>query len=212
MNLNVNSPVLNKQFRKNFIFGIIGDNGTGKSVTTREIVKRWKDKRPNGIVAGFDPSGVIEDYIDIPVTPDNWLDKALKLRNALLVLDETRLLHPSPQTDKRLSELLQRRRHWNVDIIYIVHNPGVILESLTYFTTHYYIFYTQSRKDKFKAKVPNYLMLQNASVLINKYVKMEGRGEYPYFPHLIIDTEQNKIKAVNISSDKLTKAIRIQQH
>ncbi len=185
-----------------FLFGIIGDNGTGKTVTAREIAIEWKSNRPGWDVVAFDPTdgfkGVANKFLDV----DNWCQQALSLRNSLLILDEFRILHPNDKVDANLRKLFAIRRFHNIDIIYIVHSPALVIEFLTYFTSKYFIYYTQITSGKFKRKIPNYASCQGGSTLINNYVSEFGKGEYNNgnhtFPYVVIDCEKDKIDAVNM--------------
>ena len=191
-----------------FLWGILGTNGTGKSVTAREVAKLWKQSRPHDDIMAFDPTDSFRGVANKFIYPhEDWYDKALGLRNALLILDEVRILHSSNIADRRLLELLSMRREYSIDIIYIVHNPKLVLEILTYYTTRYFIFYTQSRYGSFKDKMPNYAICHGASTFINKYVTRNGRGDYPNFPYMVVDNEKESINGINIDTNKIDDAI-----
>lgn len=185
--------------RDQFLMGIIGHNGTGKSVTAAKIAKWWKNNN-SGKVYAHDPTRVLHKHVDREIFPhQKWEDIVLKeMRDGLLILDELRVLHPNPRMTPKLLEIMSMRRMYNIDIVYIVHNPALILEQLTYYTTHYYIYYTQSKIGNFKSKIPNYLLCKKASDYINRYVRKNGRGDYPKFPYVVVDCQKETIKAINI--------------
>lgn len=190
--------------RDPFLFGIIGTNGTGKSVTARAIAERWKSTRPHADIMAFDPTDAFAGVANKFIYPhENWCEKALELRNALLILDEVRILHPSNTTKAKFLELMSMRRDQSIDIIYIVHNPALVLNILTYYTTRYYLFYTQALEGSFKDKIPNYTLCIGASDFINAYVKnvikaTGEKGTFPDFPYVVVDNETEKITGINI--------------
>ncbi len=190
--------------RDPFLFGVIGTNGTGKSVTARAIAERWKLTRPHSDIMAFDPTDMFGGVANKFIYPhEDWCEKALKLRNALLLLDEVRILNPGASMSAKFLELMSMRREYSIDIIYIVHNPALVLNTLTYYTTRYYLFYTQALEGSFKDKIPNYTLCIGASDFINSYVrnviKATGKkGEYPDFPYVVVDGETEKITGINI--------------
>ncbi len=120
----------------------------------------------------------------------------------MIILDELRVLHPSAQTKPALLELMAVRRKRNINIIYIVHNPKLVLESLTYYTYQYAIFYTNSREGSWSDKIPNANLAITASKLINNYAKQYSqsayKGLYPKFPYIEVDNKTNALTAVNM--------------
>ncbi len=187
--------------RLNFVKGFMGTNRTGKSVTARKIADWWKEANPGEDIMAFDPQnrfkGVANKFISIEDT--QWPYKAMKLKNALLILDDYRLINEGDRPIKGFRALMTVREDQNIDIIYICHNPMLILEMLTYFTTHYYMFYSLSKEGQFKYRMPNYELSNEASEMINAYVRKYGRGKYPNFPFVIVDTEAQDLKLQNMS-------------
>lgn len=188
--------------RESFCWGFIGDNRTGKSVTAAEVAKQWKRSRPNGTVIAHDPQRRFSETADfyIPTYQKNWAEECAKMKDALVIIDELRLLHPNAQASGGLLELMANRGENSIDIIYIVHNPALVLETLTYFTGWYFMYYSNSKVGGFQKKIPNYLLAHSASVYINKYVKNFGKGKYPTFPYIIVDTEKEELYAMNMDS------------
>lgn len=182
-----------------FLWGFIGTNRTGKSVIARRCAEIWKKSRPDGMIVGFDPQkrfvGLLDGEID-PEDPD-WCVKLHELRDALIILDDYRLINEKPTPVEGLAKLMYHRADWGIDIIYICHNPSLILNLLTYFTSHYFLFYTESMDGSFQKKIMNYKLCITGQRLINKHVKTYGRGEYPYFPYVMVDTENRQLNAFN---------------
>ena len=196
--------------RDAFLIGIIGHNGTGKSVTAANIARWWREANPYGEIWAHDPTKRFQDVLTREIYPHqiHWAKEATdNLRNGLLILDELRILHPKPYASQELLELLAMRREFCIDIIYIVHNPALVLEVLTYYTTHYYLFYTQSKVGNFEKRIPNYLLAQAASNFVNKYVRAFGRGNYPNFPFIVVDNEKQSISAFNMKYENVKKIV-----
>lgn len=194
-----------------FLIGIVGTNGTGKSVTARAIAERWRKTRPHGDIMAYDPTDAFKGVANKFIYPhEDWCEKALKLRNALVIFDEIRILHPAAIAKAKFLELMSMRRDQSIDIIYIVHNPKLVLELLTYFTTKYYLFYVQAREGAFKDKMKNYSICSGASNFINDYVHEVIRdtgkkGEYPNFPYVVVDNDTEDVTAINIDQNYLNR-------
>jgi hypothetical protein len=200
----VNNKKLTKeeQSRVVFLWGFIGTNRTGKSVIARKSAEIWRRSRPDGMIVGFDPQkrfvGLLDDEID-PEDPD-WCLKLHSLRDSLVILDDYRLINEKPTAVVGLQKLMYHRADWGIDIIYICHNPSLILNLLTYFTSHYFLFYTESMDGSFQKKIMNYKLCISGQKLINKHVKTYGRGSYPNFPYVMVDCERRELNAFNFNN------------
>jgi ABC-type dipeptide/oligopeptide/nickel transport system ATPase component len=192
--------VLESEIRENELIGILGTNRTGKTTKAISLAKMWKENN-DGPVMAFDPQNYFTDIYDFKINPTNksFGQEILKLRNGLLILDDFRILHPKNQSEPWLMDLMQYRNAYNIDIIYIVHNPSLVLNILSYFTTKYYIYYTESTMGSWERKIPNYNLCQAASLYINKYVSIRGKGTYPNFPYVMVDNIKQKLTGVNIN-------------
>ncbi len=184
-------------------WGFVGDNGSGKSLTARALALKWKSTRPGYHIAAYDPTNRFQGVADIFFGPDNVYEVLPKLRNTLVIFDEHRILHPADKVDKKFSSWFAMRRDWNIDIFYIVHNPSLIINFLTYFTNKYFIYYTQSKEGGFAKKIPNYTMCYKGSILINNYITKYGDKNYPNFPYVIIDKKENNITTINMPANKV---------
>lgn len=199
--------------RDNVILGACGVNKTGKSSTFRKIAENWRNSRGDKFkIAGHDPqrmfTGLIDKNLYIDPEDKNWAVKCCKLRNCLLILDEIRILCPVPQhPPKGLITLFSQCFYWNVDIMWMTHNPSLVPEVCTFYTTHYYIFLTFSREGQFQKKIPNYSLCVAASNLVNKYVKDNGKGRHKLdpsydgqgFPYVIVNTTEQTLTAINMT-------------
>ncbi len=190
--------------------GFIGTNRTGKSSEAKNLAKKWRLNHPTGFILSFDPqdnfSEFSDEYLYVKDKDNNEMKisslEVYKNEGSLLILDDYRLLQRRPIEEEWLVTIMNFRAKWNVDIIYITHNPRLVLNYLTYFTSHYFIFYTKSKEGSFEDKIPDYELCDQASRLTNAYVKINGRGEYPNFPHIIVDTEEEELKLKNMDREK----------
>ncbi len=192
--------------RLNILWGFIGTNRTGKSVIARMYAEIWRRANPEGIIVSFDPQKRFKGLSDweIEADDDDWVSKLLELRNALIILDDYKIIHEKNIPMKGLGKLLAHRADYNLDIIYICHNPSLIVNLLTFYTSHYFLFYTEAMDGSFQKKIMNYKLCINGQRLINKYVRTFGRGAYPKFPHVIVDTEAAELNAVNFTQKLIT--------
>lgn len=197
----------------NFIDGYIGVNKTGKSSTARKIAETWKGSRDDSYeIYGHDPQRMFDGLIPkknlIQSEDKNWAVKCCKLRNCLLILDEIRILCPSQQhPPKGLVTLFSQCFFWNISIIWTTHNPSLVPETCTFYTTMYHIFLTFSREGQFQKKIPNYSLCVAASNYVNRYVaKYKTRGRHVLdpnydgqgFPYMIVNTQSQTATAVNM--------------
>lgn len=197
------------EIRKNFVMGLIGANGTGKTSVTKEMVKDWRSSRPNQSVIGFDQHRQFDGLVDFYINPSdkNWaIEVWRKCKNSLIILDDYKALVPNYVPTPGMREIFIDRRLNNNDVIYSCHSPGNVIDMLTDFTTHYYIFHTKNTEGKFKDKMPNAELCIGASRYVNKYTAIYGLGQHPNapnflgqkFPYIIANTETQRLTAVNM--------------
>jgi hypothetical protein len=193
--------------RKNLFAAFIGTNRTGKSATAKMYAEKWKHNNPGREIIAFDPQ---ENFASIATQliyagQPNVGDIITSARNCLIILDDYKIIHPKYQAEKWLIELMNFRAKWNVDIIIVTHSPALVLTYLTYYITHYYIFLTQTQKDSFQKKIPNYELCMKANLYINMY----DRGQYPNFPHIIVTNESDDLLTQNISRERFVKVLQL---
>lgn len=210
-------------------FMFIGYNRTGKSVTAQQFANEWRINNPKGIIAGYDPQHRFKHLINpnykIYGGEKGWWygDKEYKksgrkpfreLRNALVVIDDMRGLNPSHMTSPDLLRLMEFRAEYKIDIIMVVHSPGLILEGLSVYVSHWFIYLTKGRKAKFEDKIENYEECMMAAELMQEYGKEfpsileepgqfydnSGKGQHT-FPHVVVDTTTGKLKPKNINRE-----------
>lgn len=211
--------------RRNFVWGFIGANRTGKTTEAIAQTRAYKQKNPKNKIICFDPqdwfkkAGVID--IEILVTDKNWGHQLVKkdargefvYKDSLLILDDYRQLHPNNSLDDGFLAVLGSRTKMNLDIIYITWTPTLVLVRLAGFTNRYSIFFTFSQLGGFAKDIPNYIACQQASIIINKYVKHyglldRGREIYPCFPHIVVDAANDtNLELPYIDKEKLMKIL-----
>ncbi len=223
------------KIRAVFFFMFIGYNRTGKSVTAQQLANEWRMANPHGIIAGYDPQHRFKHLIDpnykLYAGEDGWWygkgeyaksgrQSLSKLRNALVVIDDMRGLNPSHNTSKDLGRLMEFRAEYSIDIIMIVHSPGLILEGISTFVSHWYIYLTKGRKAKFEDKIENFEECQLAADLMRRYGEdfpsiledpeqfydESGKGNHT-FPHIVIDTTTGRMKPQNVNQEWAEKTL-----
>jgi len=192
---------LNQEDREVFILGWCGANRTGKSVEAAKVASSWKEENPTGTVIAYDPQKRFTASVDFEIDRNtkDWAEIVASKTHVLLILDDFKGLYPSNQASAGIMELMNKRAENGIDIIYICHNPGDILEIFGKFTSEYYIFYTNSKDSTIKDKIPNNPTLYIDGVnYMNRYITKFGRTSYPGpFPHVIANIEENTLTAVN---------------
>ena len=196
-----------------FLYGFIGHNRTGKTSVAVDLASEWKSSREgdDAFIVSHDPQNKFKDNADFFILPadKNWAEKCLDLRNSLIILDDYRILHPSNLMSPGFSNLMSYRAEYSLDIIYICHNPALILTNLTYYTTHYFIFYTQARLGAFEKKISNYMICHGACTYVNKYVKVFGKGKHRLdpkfegqdFPYVVVNNQTEDMTAINFKEE-----------
>lgn len=194
--------------RQNILWGVMGANRSGKSTVVKNWAKAWRESRPSSHqIISFDPQKRFQDISDKFISPEDaeWAQRVLQYKNILLILDDYRIINPLYTPIKGLSELMIARADRNIDIIYICHNPSLVIELLTYFTDRYYIFYTNSKEGSFQKKIPNYPLCIAAANKVNSHVQNISESDYeklyPNFPYCVVDVKRKSIAAINMVRD-----------
>lgn len=207
--------------RPNYVIGIVGANGTGKSTITKELIDIWTQSRYQlglkaqiykntvyGSRITFDPQFQFGQYSDYFIKIDpNWAKEIdLRVRDSLITLDDYRILVKNPTASGELRDLFINRKYQNNDYIYSCHAPANIIRELDYFTTHYYIFFTMSVASRFEEKMDDAKLCIDANNMVNKYVSMKGIGKHPLdpefngqcFPYVIVNRLTGTLDSVNM--------------
>ena len=208
------------------LYLFIGHNRTGKSVTAQMYGNKWRVNNPNGIIAGYDPQHRFKHLIDpryrLSMNEKGWWSGTkeraaqgrrplCELRNALVICDDMRGLNQSNHTMSDFVRLMEFRAEYSIDIILIVHKPKFILEGISGYFSHIFIFYIKARVEEFETKVDDVLECQKSAELLKNYVKafpsiLEDPGQFydksghgkHQFPHIVLDTNTGKLTPQNI--------------
>lgn len=154
-----------------------------------------------------DVDGLVDEYIQLYEAKTWIFEKAMQIRNGLIVLDDYRNLHSSHIMDVSWLHLLAQRTDYNIDIIYITHMPKLVYETLGGYTNYYHIFHTLAG-GTFNKNIPQYMLIHNAMRMINAYVKEYGKGKHPYFPYILVDCQNWELKPKNIDRVKFANALK----
>lgn len=195
--------------RNNFILFFIGHNRTGKSVLAKEVAKAYKSGHKKKSIISFDPQSRFKDVSNKTISQEKWqefFDPATdkpNIHDTLFILDDYRSLMMSDRIDPHFLKLLTFRNEYGLDFIFITHSPKLIVERISYYITHFALFYTAGDADAFShaKKVQNIETVAQCRDFVNRYVKEHGRGKYETgknFPFAFIDLEQEKIDLVNM--------------
>lgn len=189
--------------RDNILYGFMGDNNTGKSVVLSRRAKVWRDNRDSEYkIIAHDPQGRFQfaDYF-IDIADDRWAERLIGWKNILLILDDFKLINENPTPMKGLNRVFIDRFKNNVDMMYSCHNPKQVLNSMTYYTSHYHIFYGNYKERDFQEKIPNYNFAIAAAIEVNNYVHRFGRGSWPEcdFPYVVLNNEKRSLTGFNMN-------------
>lgn len=147
-----------------------------------------------------------KDWAKLLLTKDKYGNYIFK--GSLLILDDYRGLLKSSNMDSDFYKVLSLRLF---DLMYMMHNPKLILEGMRNWNTRFSIFVTESFASDFENKIPQFLPCQRAARIVNEYVKQfyggtdskEYRNLYPNFPHAIVTDESDKIHFMNMDEEKI---------
>lgn len=195
-------------FRTNFILFMLGHNRTGKSVIAKDLATSYRKKfgKKKNIIA-YDPQSRFKDLTDSTIMSEKWEDyfdesgEKLLIHDTLFILDDYRGLMTRDTLDPFFLKMLMLRNEYGLDFIFIIHSPKLIIERISYYITHFALFYTSGDANAFKKadKVQSIETISQCRDFVNRYVKANGRGEYKdrSFPYAFIDTENEKIQLIN---------------
>lgn len=207
--------------RNNFIIGFLGVNKTGKSTTSKQLVSNWRSTRDISKfeIVGHDPQRMFHDptgktfsYIskkNLIHTGDKFCFRRLcERKNCLAIIDEMRMAAPNPRhPPEGMVEFFSQCFFNNVDIMWMAHNPKLVPETCTYYSTLYYLFKMYLKDGQFDDKLPCANLCNAGAKYVSKYVKQHGRGRHkndPFydgqgFPYAKVDVEKETLKLINMN-------------
>lgn len=216
--------------RLNFVWAVIGKNTIGKTPLAILMAKAWQKKRPNSKLIAFDPQDKFYEAhkrkdlrvdVIIPQNNPNWAEELSRFEervagkkeyiyeNSLVILDDFRMLCKNSNMPAYFLDLLALRPKTNMEFIIICHAPMHILEGLSYYVTDYSIFANEASNSSFEKKISCAVLCQKANLIVNKYVKLYGRGQYPFFPHIHVNKEQGELNFINMDYEKAKPLLNI---
>lgn len=143
---------------------------------------------------------------------NKWI---FKFQNSLLAADDYRNLLTANSTPADVLSLLGMKRRIGLDMIYIMHNPKLLLERLSYYCTNFSIFATESTAGDFSDKISKYVPCQKAANLINQYVAELGgvdsdryKSMYPNFPYIMISNDNDNLNLMNMDQNIVNKLVK----
>lgn len=184
--------------RKPFVFAVIGEPGAGKSHFASGLIDKEVEKGGKALLLNTD----YQDWTDKPwmhgldpesykyskscrriISPneDQWLMISQNFKNGLLVADECKVYIPDKISAlKPLQTLLQRRRHYSVDMAFLAHGVTQLPPGLMAFITHFVQFKTSDSLNLRKTVLGAwYPLLRIGELYIKKNLKKN-----PYY-HII---------------------------
>jgi hypothetical protein len=190
-------------YRSNFIYGFVGQNDTGKSVVASQKALKWKQSKPSHykIVAHDRQNRFPFAHTNINAGDNDCFKRLEGWTDYLLILDDFRAINKNPIALAGLDIILIDRIKNNVDIMFICHNPAAVINTLTDYATHWFIFKMNSKEVSFKNKMNNYTYCLAASIEVNNYVQRFGKGTYPVFPYVYVDCGKERLKGINMTQD-----------
>jgi hypothetical protein len=179
---------------------VFGNNNTGKSVVVNAIAGSFRKKNPNGFLAAFDPQKRIKGK-DIDVKSEEDLNDLPSMQNSMIIFDDFRKIHPSTQPSKWLSDLMDNRYEQGLDLVFVFHSPKRIIEFLTIYFDIYVVFFTNYKEQDIIKKIPDAEIIAEASEIVKKEYRLNGSGEYPFFPHCVTMVNDDLIIKVNFKEN-----------
>ncbi len=178
---------------------IMGNNNTGKSVVAKSIIDSWIVKNPYGYVVAFDPQQRFSQK-NVDIKTDEDLRGLHLYSNALIIFDDFRKIHKKERAQDWLIDLMADRYENGLDLIFITHSPKQLIEFLTTYEDLYLIFFTNYKEKDLQARMPEPDIISKAMDIISNEYRNNGEGEYPIFPHVMVNVNKNAITKINFKN------------
>ncbi len=183
--------------RKEVVFILVlGNNDTGKSTVIKSFADSWLIKNPYGYFAAFDPQKRFpQKHIDIKTQEDFADLKGIK--NSLVIIDDFKKAWKKQAPPDWLVDLMADRYEDGNDIVIILHGPKQIIEYLTTYEDLYLLFNTNYKEKDLQQRLPSPYIISKALEIIQDEYRNNGSGNYPIFPHVMVDVNKNLITKIN---------------
>lgn len=188
--------------RKAFLYHLVGHNRTGKSTVALKIAERYKQSHPNNRIVSFDIQGRFRHISNEFITDEKDLEayEKRRVKRTLFIFDDYHNLIDE-RVSKSLLLLLGQRNEWGLDFIFITHSPELIRKKVSYYITHYLLFYTAGSLSYFKKKTEDpERVIKCKKIIDNVWLSLSEEEQdklYPDFPYILIEFASRKDRAVN---------------
>jgi len=150
---------------------IVGGTGTGKSTFARKIINEEIKKGKKPYI--FD---VNNEYSDLPrsINFDEFLDELIKKENTIAVIEEATVFVSNKQWDKRILEILVKKRHSNNSIVFLYHSLRAVPVNIADLANYFCIKKTNDNPQIIATKFKGYdeitQALENSKESKNQYI------------------------------------------
>jgi len=195
--------------REAFVWFLLGVNRSGKSVTALEILRNVVPHKAR--VVKFDPQGRFAEFEGEKIWTEEHEEGGTIWRNyeqytnTLFILDDYRELMGKNTLDADFLKLMSQRAENGNDFVFITHHPKLIIERLSYYITHVFLFNTPaSMKSMLTGKLSAADSLAEVVEVIHRYC-IDNPPTYPNFPYAYVSTLEGSVKFINMPSLKVNK-------
>lgn len=159
---------------------IVGGTGTGKTTLSRGYAKQTPPA--NRFI--FDIQKQYGDLYPKPLLKfDAFIDKALTLKNYLILIEEATIFISNRGTNRKIIELLVNKRHANNIIILVFHSFSLIPKDIK-LLSNYMVFLKTNDEEKDLYKFGDEKLVEKFRSL-KKAAWLKGENGKLYSPHLI---------------------------
>jgi len=198
--------------------GIIGTNGTGKTVIARMLIEKFNAKRDEAaIICGYpsnynklvvyDPQHRFQDLLRkgdfvIQLNNKDWEKDILKYKSSLIVLDDYRELFKTDALSDKFMDVMSKRAEQGLDIVIITWFPKLILPRLSQFLNKYFLFKVNCDDKEYSDRINGEKeTVLNIKRMLNKefekYTEQQYADLYPNFPFVVFNSNTNRGQKVN---------------
>lgn len=177
--------IVNNNDNETYLVLIVGTNGMGKTTIILESIESYlKNNDDDFQVIVIDPQRTfpriknkrviyptlnrvkVGKSYELRIGNVRFEDYLSRIKNSLVVIDDTRILFADWQ-GRDLMDLAINRRHKSNDLIFVYHSLGDIQKTLFSVTTEMYLFKINENWDRVKRTVPAQLTEQMYNKAIN---------------------------------------------
>lgn len=150
---------------------IVGGTGTGKSTFAKRIIESEKKQGKKAYI--FDVNNEYKGE-DIEINFDKFLDECCKRKNSVFLIEEATVFVSNRQWDKRILEILVKKRHANNSIILLYHSLRAVPVNIADLANFFCIKKTNDNPQIIQTKFKGYdeitSALENSKISENQYI------------------------------------------